>query len=144
MRARPVPTPSRHPVDVGTRTEATILSELVRRGYQVLLPFGQNQRYDLVLDIEGSFLRVQCKTGRLRNGCVMFSAKSIRSNTRRAVLRDYAGDIELFIVHCPETDGIYAIPVDEATRTQGTLRIDPTANGQDKRVRWARDYELPE
>jgi hypothetical protein len=58
-------------------------------------------------------------------------------------VRDYAGDIELFIVHCPETDGIYAIPIDEATRTQGTLRIDPTGNGQDKRVRWARDYELP-
>ena len=33
--------------------------------------------------------------------------------------------------------------IDDATRTQGTLRIDPTANGQDKRVRWARDYELP-
>jgi hypothetical protein len=144
MTALPVPTPSRHPVDVGTRTEATILSELVRRGYQVLLPFGQNQRYDLVLDIEGSFMRVQCKTGRLRNGCVIFSTKSVRSNSRRAVVRDYAGDVELFMVHCSETDGIYAIPIDEATRTEGTLRIDPTSNGQDKRVRWARDYELPE
>ena len=38
---------------------------------------------------------------------------------------------------------IYVIPIDDATRTQGTLRIDPTANGQNKRVRWARDYELP-
>ena len=48
------------------------------------------------------------------------------------------------MVHCPENGGIYAIPIEEATRARGTLRIDPTANGQEKRVRWARDYELPE
>jgi hypothetical protein len=144
MRALPAPTLSRHPVDIGARTEATILAELVKRGYRVLLPFGENQRYDLVLDLDGSFHRVQCKTGRLRNGCVVFSAKSVQSNMRRAVIRDYEGDIELFIVHCPETDALYAISIDEATRTQGTLRIDPTGNGQGKRIRWARDYELPE
>jgi hypothetical protein len=97
-----------------------------------------------VLDIGGSFLRVQCKTGRLRNGCVIFAAYSMRSNTRKAMMRDYKGDVELFIVHCPETGGLHAIPIDEATRTQGTLRLEPTGNGQDKGVRWARDYELPE
>jgi PD-(D/E)XK endonuclease len=144
MKALPAPTLSSHPVDVGTRTEGAILSELLRRGYSVLLPFGPNQRYDLVLDIDGSFMRVQCKTGRLRNGCVMFPAYSMRSNTRKSWRRDYKDDVELFLVYCPETGGIYAIPIEEATHTHGTLRIDPTANGQDKGVRWARDYELPE
>ena len=57
--------------------------------------------------------------------------------------RDYKGEVELFIVHCPETERLYAVPIEDATRTQGTLRIDPTGNRQDKRVRWARDYELP-
>jgi len=57
-----------HPVDVGTRTEAVVLAELVKRGYRVLLPFGHNHRYDLVLDVEGRFVRVQCKTGRLSRG----------------------------------------------------------------------------
>ena len=118
--------------------------ELVRRGYSVLLPFGTNQRYDLVLDIEGSFMRAQCKTGRLRNGCVLFSAKSVRCNTRTAIVRDYKDDVELFLVHCPDNGGLYAVPIEEATRTLGTLRVDPTVNGQDKGVRWARDYELPE
>jgi hypothetical protein len=96
-----------------------------------------------VLEIDGSFLRVQWKTGRLRDGCVIFHAQSVRSNMRKTVIRDYKSDVELFVVHCPDTDGIYVIPIDDATRTQGTLRISPTANGQDKRVRWARDYELP-
>jgi hypothetical protein len=143
MTLPPPPARDRHPVDVGVRTEAIVLAELVRRGYRVLLPFGHNQRYDLVLEIDGSFLRVQCKTGRLRDGCVVFRAHSVRSNTRKTVIRDYRGDVELFIVHCVDTGGIYVIPIEDATRTQGTLRIDPAANGQAKRVRWARDYELP-
>ena len=105
MKTLPAPTPSSHPVDVGLRTEGAILSELHKRGYHILLPFGQNQRYDLVLDIDGSFLRVQCKTGRLRNGCVEFSARSVRANTKRIVIRDYKGEIDLFMVHCPETAG---------------------------------------
>jgi hypothetical protein len=130
-------------VDVGVRSEAVILAELIKRGYRVLLPFGHNQRYDLVVEIDGLFRRVQCKTGRLRRGCVIFKAQSIRSNTCGTVLRDYKDDVDLFIVHCPDTKGTYVIPIDEATRTEGTLRVDPTGNGQGKRIRWARDYELP-
>ena len=43
-----------------------------------------------------------------------------------------------------ETDRIYAIPIEEATSSVGALRVAPTANGQAKRIRWAREYELPE
>ena len=59
-----------HPVDVGDRTEAIVIAALVRRGYRVLRPLSSNERYDLVLDLDGEFLRVQCKTGRLRNGAI--------------------------------------------------------------------------
>jgi PD-(D/E)XK endonuclease len=37
---------SRHPVDVGQRSEAAILAALVKRGHRVLLPYGTNHRYD--------------------------------------------------------------------------------------------------
>ncbi len=141
--ALPPPPASRHPVDVGVRTEAVIAAELVRRGYRVLLPFGFNQRYDLVIDVGGRFLRVQCKTGRLRGGCVLFSAQSIRSNSAKTFCRDYKGEVEFFVVHCPDNDALYAIPIEQATISGGTLRVDPTGNGQSRGVRWARDYELP-
>jgi PD-(D/E)XK endonuclease len=137
------PSPSSHPVDVGLRTEAAILAELTRRGYQVLVPFGVNQRYDLVLDLDGRFLRVQCKTGRLKRGVITFSTRSVRVNTQRIYYRNYVGEVELFLVYCPETDQIYAVPVDDAPATLGCLRVDPTQNGQEQLIRWARDYELP-
>ena len=86
---------STHPVDVGQRSEAIILAELVRRGHRVLVPFGPNQRYDLVVELDGRFLRVQCKTGRLRNGRICFSTASVRVNTQRAFVRSYRGEIDL-------------------------------------------------
>jgi hypothetical protein len=132
-----------HPVDVGQRTEAVILSELVRRGYRVLLPFGVNQRYDLVLDLDGQFMRVQCKTGRLRDGGVFFATQSTRSNTRKAVSRGYLGDADLFLVHCPQNGCTYAVPVKDAVTGKMFLRVTPPANGQAKGVRWAKNYELP-
>jgi hypothetical protein len=134
---------SEHPVDVGQRTEAVILDELVKRGYRVLLPFGVNHRYDLVLDLDGRFLRVQCKTGRVRRGCVQFNARSIRSTTKRVHTRTYAGEIDLFAVYCPANGRVYAVPIDDATLSDCSLRLVPTRNGQAEGVRWAADYELP-
>ena len=62
----PKPKLTNHPVDIGLRTEAAILSEITRRGYAVLVPWGVNQRYDLVLDLGGEFLRTQGEQPDLR------------------------------------------------------------------------------
>lgn len=139
----PKPELTSHPVDVGHRTEAAILSALVRRGYRVLLPFGVNQRYDLVLESEGRFLRAQCKSGRLREGAIQFRALSTQSNTRRTRSRNYVGEVDLFIVYCPDIQRVYVVPAEEVPNTGMYLRVDPPRNRQAKRVRWAKDYELP-
>jgi hypothetical protein len=70
--------------------------------------------------------------------------RSVRSNTRHTYLCTYENEVDLFLVYCPETDGIYAIPIEEATSSVGALRGAPTANGQAKRIRWATEYQLPE
>jgi PD-(D/E)XK nuclease superfamily protein len=62
---------------------------------------------------------------------------------RQTSIRDYKDDVDLILVHCSQTGATYAVPIEDATKTQGTLRIRPTANCQAKGIRWARDYELP-
>jgi hypothetical protein len=131
-------------VDVGQRTEAIVIAELTRRGYRVLLPFGHNHRYDLVVDVGDRFLRVQCKTARLVDGTVRFNTVSVRCNMNEIVRRDYAGDIDVFAAYCPQNGRTYIVPVAEAAGGVATLRITPPANGQRKGVRWAAAYELPE
>lgn len=144
MAQMPPPTPpTQHPVDVGHRTEAVILAALVRRGYRVLVPFGVNQRYDLVIDTEGGFLRVQCKTGRLEKGCVVFATRSVRANRKGCFSRGYQGEIDLFAVYCEAVDGLYAVPVEVSPGGTCSLRVEKPANNQECGIRWARDFEVP-
>ena len=121
----PPPAKSLHPVDVGLRTEAAILAELVRRGYEILVPFGTNHRYDLVLDLDGEFVRAQCKTGRLRNGVIRYSARSTRISSSGIFTRGYRGEIEVFLIYCDDTRQIYAVPVDEMPRRELVLTRHP-------------------
>ena len=139
--------PRRHPKDVGDETQAMVLARLVQAGHQVLMPFGENVRYDLVIDHDDSFARVQCKTGRLRNGVIRFNTCSYtyhHPNNRgtRVYKHDYRGQADLFGIYCPETDGVYLVPVDDVGINAGSLRVEPTKNRQVKKIRWARDFEV--
>jgi PD-(D/E)XK nuclease superfamily protein len=87
---------------------------------------------------------VQCKTGRLRNGAIVFSARSCRSNRNRIYVRSCTDEADVFVVHCPETERIYAVPVGESgVLKEASLRVTAPANGQTKGIRWAADHELP-
>jgi hypothetical protein len=131
-----------HPVDVGHRSEIAILHHLTERGYRVLLPSGVNRRYDLVIDAGNRFIRAQCKTARLRDGTIVFNTCSIRSNTRGALARAYDGEADIFLLYCSELRTVYAVPVVEAACRSMRLRVEPAANCQTRKVRWARDFEL--
>jgi hypothetical protein len=130
-------------VDVGQRSEAAILAAFIERGFEVLMPWGTNHRYDMVLDLGDRFLRVQCKTGRLKRGAVEFNAHSVRVNTNANFTRDYVGEIDYFAVYCSATSNVYMVACDSATPTSVVaLRIDAPRNGQLRRVRWAADHEI--
>ena len=132
-----------HPSDKGSRTEAIALAELVKRGYSVLTPFGSNHRYDLVVDQDGEFVRIQCKTGRYRDGTMIFNAIS-SSNGSKIKNQGYHGQADVFVVYCPDLDKIYWIPVEDLGGVQKPfLRVDPLKHQQaNYNVRWAEQYEL--
>jgi hypothetical protein len=108
-----------------------------------LIPWGVNQRYDLLIDQGGTYLRCQCKTGRLRKGAVQFRTNSTRSNRRLVAQRGYVGEADVFLIHCPEVPGIYAVPVEEAPSAEMRLRVTPCKNNQASGIHWAVEYELP-
>src|SRR5216683_375046 len=114
-----------NPKSIGEKTEAIVLAELVKNDYTVLLPFGDNKRYDFVISTAAGFKRLQCKTGRLRDGSVWFRTSSTTSNTRGHRCRDYKGEIDYFVVYCYETKQTYMVPVDEAGIKQCALRVSP-------------------
>jgi len=126
----------------GDRSEAAFTLTLVKYGYTVLTPIGQNHRYDVVIEWnDGSFKKVQCKTGRLeREGTVLvFNACSNPWGLKRT---NYRGQADYFGVYCPEIDRSFLIPVGDAGVSSMQLRLGETKNNQQKGVRFAKDYEL--
>ena len=133
-----------HPKDIGDRTTLAVMLALSDAGYQIAVPFGENTRYDLVLDDGATLRRVQCKTGRLRKGAVEFSTASSYAHhpNEKPTQRHYVGQVDHFAVHCRETGGVYLIPIGELPLDRAYLRVTEPRNGQRKRIRFACDYEI--
>src|SRR5687767_5547320 len=128
-----------HPKRKGDRSTLAIMLALTEAGYELLVPFGENTRYDLEIDDGVRLARVQCKTGRLRNGAVIFSACSSYAHhpNPRMVTRSYLGEIDYFAVFCIETERSYLIPIEDAQiRRRGRLRVDPPRNNQRVGIRF--------
>jgi hypothetical protein len=136
-----------HPKDTGDRSTFAIMYALRLEGYAILVPFGENTRYDLVIDDGKRLRRVQCKTGRLRDGGVTFrtcSSYAHHPNPPKIVRRDYHGQVEEFAVFCPELGAVYLTPIEDLpNKAMATLRVRPSRNRQRARIRMAAQYELP-
>ncbi len=148
MPKSPTSPPSQHPKAVGDRSEAFALAVLVDNFETVLLPWGENQRYDFVVeDAQGDLQKVQVKTGRLRNGAVIFNAFSTtyhhpNNGGRQHYVHGYGGEIDAFLVWCPDLNEAYWVPSNEVGQRQVALRVDPPRNNQRARIRFAADYRI--
>lgn len=122
----------------GNSTEAAVLGAFEGRGLAVLVPFGGGHPYDLVVDLgDGVFLRVQCKTARRKDGCVMFNGRGTDHGRGRTT---YRGRADIIAAYCPPTDTVYLVPVSD--RFSPRLRLRPARNNQRRGVQLAADYEI--
>jgi len=134
-----------HPKAKGDRSVLGIMFALHEAGYNLLVPFGENMRYDLVIDDGLQLARVQCKTGRLREGAVVFNMCSTYAHhpNPRVVRRDYQGEVDYFAVFCLDNRRAYLVPISELPlRKQARLRVDPPRNNQQVGIRYAADFEI--
>jgi hypothetical protein len=134
-----------HPKAKGDKSTLAVMLALQEIGLPFLVPLGENTRYDLVLEREAEFARVQCKTGRLRNGAVLFATCSCYGHHRNpgTARRGYEGQVDYFAVYCPQTCGVYLVPISEVpNRVSTALRVSPPRNNQRRFIRLAADYEI--
>lgn len=140
---RALPAQPRDTKSIGDISEAFVISQLVKRGYLVSIPFGENHRYDIIADDGNRLLRIQVKTGRLRGDIIHFKSSSSHYHRRGPhKLRSYRGQIEYLAVFCPGNGKVYMVPESELVTSSGHLRLSPTRNRQARNIRWASQYEL--
>jgi hypothetical protein len=124
----------------GNAAEAAVLNAFVERDLAVLIPFGEGQPYDLVVDLPtNGFLRIQCKTARTRAGCLEFNSRTTDHGRGRL---PYWGLADMFGVYYPPSQSIYLVPVRDVSTFHVRLRLEPTRNNQQRRIRMATDYEF--
>jgi hypothetical protein len=131
----------------GDVSEAHVIAALLKRGLNVLMPFGDRNRYDLVVEHRGKFARYQVKTARLSRialDSICFNTSTNSTENGNPVQRTYHGSIDYFAVYYPQTDSIYVVPVEECALRESTLRLKPSKNGQVARTKKAQDYSLSE
>jgi len=138
----PRPVPRRDTKRLDDRSEVEVMAALIRHGYLISIPYGENHRCDLLADDDVSIARVQVKTGHLLpSGSITIDCYSSHHH-RGGPCRSYIGEVEFIAVSCPELDKVYLIPEADLNRAKVHLRVEPTANRQSKNVRWAQAYEL--
>jgi hypothetical protein len=123
----------------GNAAEAAVLNALVKADLIVLVPFGEGSPYDLVVDTGPALIKVQVKCGRIRNECIEFN--SAGTDHGRGQI-DYRGRADVFGVHAPQLDRVYVVSVDDCASYRGYLRLTPTRNNQQRRVRYAGDHAI--
>lgn len=128
--------------DKGDISEAEVTTALLRKGWSVSTPVGDNDRYDLIADTGQELVRVQVKTAHWENGKVVFNTSSVVSKSGGQTMQEYTSDeIDVFAAYSERTDEIYWVPVDECGSSTKSLRVEDAKKASPK-INWAEDYLL--
>ena len=120
----------------------------MKLGYQVSIPFGEDSRYDFVVDINDKLYKIQCKTcseviDNEEVAAIRF--KTVRQSGSRATnwtrTKYEANEIDYFATSYQGK--CYLVPLNECSNEK-TLRIKLPKNNQTKGISFLKDYELSE
>lgn len=129
---------------LGNLTELQCMTYLYGLGYSISIPFGNADKYDLILDINDKLYKIQIKHSSLYvdlNGepdYIKFKCTWQSHNTTGYSKTKYqANEIDFFATFY--NNQCYLIPQNECSNEK-TLRIQPPKNGQRKGISFLEDY----
>ena len=128
----------------GDVNEIKCLLALEERGYCVSIPFDGSCKYDLIADIEGHLIKIQCKSSILYkkdnyNGSIKFECTCSTTNTQKTTRHKYSKEqIDYFMTSFNQY--IFMIPVEETTASSKVLRLKEPQGNQIETVNIASDY----
>jgi hypothetical protein len=128
----------------GAIAETAITAAAVELGIHVLRPLVEGRRYDLVFDVGGQLLRVQCKWAPRRGNVVAINLQSHRCTPHGYVRSTYsAEEVDGIGVYCQELKECFYVPIERAAGRRALyLRLAPAANNQRAAINWAADFAL--
>ena len=127
----------------GNITEMECILAFMKAGYKVSIPYGEDCKYDLVVDINNKLYRIQCKTSHALTNPedgFKFKTKSVVITTHGVKENHYeTNEIDYFATMYE--GNCYLVPVGESNN-EITLRFRYPANGQKKGISLAENYRM--
>ena len=110
----------------GDMAEMSVAADLVKRGYRIAFPYGEDSDYDLIDGV----IHVRCRSHSLTNGKI------------RQTKHYTAKTIEWLAVYDRATDRCYYVPAAELGEGRALmhLRLTPARSGRRLGINWASDY----
>lgn len=110
-------------------SEHAVLVRLLERGYRVLKPVGDRLPYDLALDVAGRLVKIQVKRAWRRRAAYLVDSRRTKTNRRRMRRDRYdPGDFDFAIIHIPENQRFYIMPVDVFSSYRSEISFEASAN----------------
>jgi PD-(D/E)XK endonuclease len=121
-----------------------IAADLIRRGYRIAIPYGEDWDFDLIVCRDEELERVQCKYTE-SNGVyitVRCRSHSLTKGKIKSTKHYTAATIDWLAVYDPTSNRCYYVPAAELGQgmCEMRLRLRPTLNNQRQRVRPAEMY----
>ena len=127
--------------DKGNVGELVILSEFVKRGVPVSIPYGDNTRYDLIAEFNGKLNKIQVKycSQVTKEGSILCKSASVNRDTGKR--STYESEVDYLAFYIKPWDMACLVPMSEIKKkTTFTIRNSPTKNGQSVGVHYVDDY----
>lgn len=116
----------------GDLSKAYVIAKLLKAGYKVLEPVSENSRYDLVVDLDGKFVKIQVKTIYYKNDMQVYEMvcySTTRRNKMHIKTKYTPDEVDFIIGFNPDNDEVYAFPIEDiAGRNQILFREVRRAN----------------
>src|SRR5258708_5219798 len=114
-------------------------THLLKKGYTVLTPVNPNSSYDLVVEMEGGFQRIQIKYCTPKNGTLRIELDRPMRKTKYYKDRD----VDMMGAYDSLNDKFYLIPIQNIpSNRRFYLRVEKPNSAQEKLIHWATDYEI--
>jgi hypothetical protein len=128
----------------GDLAELMVATDLIRRGYKVAIPYGEDWDYDLILCRGEKLERVQVKYTESNGSVIVVRCRShsLTNGKIRATKHYTSETVDWIAAYDRTTERCYYVPSVELgdRRAMLSLRITPTLNNQRRGIRPVEDY----
>lgn len=127
---------------IGNIGEAKVLAKFVEMGIPIYIPFGDDEKADLIAEFDGKLNKIQVKTSiKLKNGCSIFDLTSSTAHRTNGERRKYLNsEIDYFALYSLDRDKIYLMKVPDNPMSAITIRFEDTKSGMKSRVNYESDF----